>query len=220
MTEKKLWKEYIANIVFFLLIGLLIVFSRVFYGSITEYKKAEAAYSNSDYETALIHYERTVHWYTPFNKNVSRAAIRLWEIGNRAENEGNIPLALRAYRSLRSGFYSVRSVYTPGKEWIAKCDERLSTLVAKTGEFPSRYRDIPFENKKKMVIKTLKKNPAPDVFWSIVLEIGFIGWIGCVIGYIFRVFTGEKGFNGKRALFWGGFIIIFYSMWIVGMMRA
>jgi hypothetical protein len=53
-----------------------------------------------------------------------------------------------------------------------------------------------------------------------MVEVGFVGWIGCVICFILRVFIGEKGFNSKRAVFWGVLIIFFYTLWIVAMLRA
>jgi tetratricopeptide (TPR) repeat protein len=213
-------KKYILNIPIVIMIILFMIFLKVYYNSKTEFEKAEAINRKNDYKTAVLHYERAIHWYTPYNKYVSISARRLWEIGNLAEDKGDVSLALKAYRSLRSSFYSVRSVYTPGKEWIIRCDDKIAILVAQNEIFPPKYREKSFEEKKRMVTKTLKKNLAPDVFWSIFLEVGFIGWIGCAIGFIFRVFTGEKGFDVRRALLWGGLIIIFYALWIVGMMRA
>ena len=77
-----------------------------------------------------------------------------------------------------------------------------------------------FEQRKAEYLSFLKKDYAPDVFWSIFLEIGFIGWIICTIFFIFKVFTGEKTFQNQQALFWGSFIILFYAMWIIGMIKA
>lgn len=49
---------------------------------------------------------------------------------------------------------------------------------------------------------------------------GFLGWIGCTIGFIFGAFEKQGRFNNKRALKWGVAVVAFYALWIVGMMNA
>jgi len=66
----------------------------------------------------------------------------------------------------------------------------------------------------------LTQKDRPDYFWSIVLEIGFFGWVGATIGFIMQVFKGEKGFVTRRALGWGTLFLISYFIWIVGMLKA
>ena len=199
---------------------IVMVFIKVYSGSIKEYKRGEASFGKGDIEAAIVHYQRSIQWYTPFNTYVSSSAERLWKIGNKAEEKGEDELALKAYQELRSSLYSVRSFYTPYPEWIERCNDKISSLVAKKEPYSKADREKTFEQRKAESLKILEKDYTPNVFWSILMEVGFIGWISCTIGFIFRVFTGEKGFDGRRALLWGGLIIIFYALWIVGMMRA
>jgi len=199
---------------------LLMVFFKVYLGSISEFKKAEELLQKADYEKAITHYERSIHWYTPWNRYVANSIERLWEIGNETEDNGNNELALRSYRSLRGSIYAVRSFYSPYSEWIERCDDKISSLVAKKEPYSHADKEKSFEERKASSLKNLKRGYAPNVFWTIVLEIGFLGWIGCAIGFILRVFTGEKGVVRRRALLWGGMVIVFYALWIVGMMRA
>lgn len=56
--------------------------------------------------------------------------------------------------------------------------------------------------------------------WAAVVEIGFLGWIGSTIGFIFRAINKENKFVGKKALFWGGLIAVFYTLWIIGLVKA
>lgn len=213
-------KKNIYTVIIIASIMLLMVIIKVYYRSMTEFKIGEEAFNKQDLNEAITHFERSIHWYTPLNKYVAGSAERLWEIGEIAEKQNDIKLALLAYRSLRSSFYAVRSFYTPYKEWINKCDEKISSLVA--------AEDTPFESEKKKgfkqrkaeALKILKTDRAPHVGWSIFLEIGFVGWVTCTIMFILKVFTGEKGFEGRKALFWGPIIILFYAMWIIGMMKA
>ncbi len=59
-----------------------------------------------------------------------------------------------------------------------------------------------------------------STFWAIVLEIGFIGWIASTIAFIFKAWDKEDRFKPKIALRWGITIVIFYAVWVVGMMKA
>ena len=59
-----------------------------------------------------------------------------------------------------------------------------------------------------------------STFWSIVVEIGFFGWIGCTIALIFQGFDENNNLLKKRALFWGIAIVVFYAMWITGLVNA
>lgn len=60
----------------------------------------------------------------------------------------------------------------------------------------------------------------PSVGWTIVLLIGFFGWIGSTVGFIFQGITRENRLNKKRALMWGLLIVVFYAMWIAGLYFA
>ena len=56
--------------------------------------------------------------------------------------------------------------------------------------------------------------------WAAVVEIGFLGWVGSTIAFIFRAINKENRFVGKKALFWGVLIGVFYTLWIVGLVNA
>ena len=142
------------------------------------------------------------------------------EINFQAEDRGDPGLALQAFQALRSSLYSARSFYTPHSDWIKKCYNQIASILARKKEAHVPGKAPPSLKRKNEVLKLLETPTEPNVFWSLMLEIGFIGWIGCAIGFIFRVFTGQKGFNPKRALSWGIFIIFFYALWIVGMLKA
>jgi hypothetical protein len=59
-----------------------------------------------------------------------------------------------------------------------------------------------------------------STFWSILVEIGFFGWIGSTIALIFRGFDEDNNLNKKKALFWGVLIVIFYALWVAGLVNA
>ena len=47
-----------------------------------------------------------------------------------------------------------------------------------------------------------------------------VGWIVGVIAFIFKTFEKGGGFNTKKALFWGSLVVLFYAIWVIGMVRA
>ncbi len=53
-----------------------------------------------------------------------------------------------------------------------------------------------------------------------MVVLGFLGWIGCTVGFIFGAFEKEGRFNNKRALYWGLAVVSMYALWVVGMMYA
>jgi hypothetical protein len=56
--------------------------------------------------------------------------------------------------------------------------------------------------------------------WAAVVEIGFVGWVGSAVGFIFRAMDKNAKFIGKKALFWGSLILVFYIIWIIGSLNA
>lgn len=199
---------------------ILLVFFKVTFEARREYRTAEEALQAKNIDEAITHFNRAIHWYTPVSSPVRKSIERLWEIGAHAEKNGDYPLALRAYQELRSSLYSARSFYTPCPEWIERCDERIASIISE-GKIPPppERKDLPLDSKEE-VLKILKTKTEPDYIWSIICEIGFIGWIACTIGFILFVFAGEKGFLAKRAFVWGALVIIFYAVWVVGMLQA
>jgi hypothetical protein len=56
--------------------------------------------------------------------------------------------------------------------------------------------------------------------WSLVCEIGLWGWIGATIVLIARSFPSRAVFRIKAAAVWGGCLVAFYFLWIVGMLKS
>ncbi|MBI4975246.1 hypothetical protein HZC20_01080 [Candidatus Peregrinibacteria bacterium] len=209
-----------------LMIGLIIIglimmiFLKVYFNSMWEYQQGEGFLVKKDYENAVTHYERSIKWYTPLNKYVNKSIDRLWEIGNILQNENNDKLALEAYISLRGSLYAVRSFYTPHKKWIEMADGKIADLIVKKEPYSEEDKKKTIEQRRREEMEVLKIDYAPNPFWAVVLEIGFIGWIGCAIGFIFLAFVNKDEFNNRKAALWGGLIITFYALWILGMVNA
>lgn len=99
-----------------------------------QFSRGEEALSRGDFVAAVAGYEAAIHMYTPWSSPVKKSAGRLWALGEEMERKGDEARALIAYRSLRSSFYAVRGLTSPGAEWIALCDKKIAKLVAKRSD--------------------------------------------------------------------------------------
>lgn len=218
-TTEGRWKRNL--VVISLLIGFIFaaLYTKVYLSSRSEYLKAVEASQSRGVKAAITHYQRSIQWYAPLNRYVTDSARGLWEIGQGAEGRGEGELALEAYRTLRSALLSTRSLYTPHADWIERCNERIASLEASRPASKANQGKS-FQQRKAEGLQLLEKTHAPDPFWSFVLEMGFLGWVGGALGFIFKAITEEGGLHRRKALYWGGLIVFCYALWIIGMARA
>ena len=200
-------------------IGFIIIWGRAFYGSLRAYQMGETYLEEKQYVRAVTFFDRSIHWYTPFNPYVHKSAERLWEIGEQAEKQGDIQLALIAFRTIRSGFYGASHFRTPGMEWIKKSERKVNALLG----VEEKEREVSGDSASlREKLLRAQKSSSPIILWTIVLEIGFLGWIGSVICFImFRLRHEKKGeYRASSNFLWIVLTIVFFILWIVGMMKA
>ena len=110
-------------------ISVILIWGNAQFRQWSQFNNGEKALAKGDAIAAISAYEASLHMYTPLSPLVGRAAERLWKLGQDLEQRGDLVKALLAYRTLRSSFYSVRSLYSPGADWINKCDAKIAPLV-------------------------------------------------------------------------------------------
>ena len=206
-------------ILILIVVVLIMLWGKAFLGSRKAHKQGEIYLKAHQYIQAVTYFDRSIHWYAPFNPYVRRSAELLWEIGDHAEKEGDIKLALIAFRAIRRGFIAASHVVVPGRGWIEKCEARINDLMAlEKKESGGMQTDRPPD----VIIPQNQKSEPPNVFWSIILEVGLLGWVGSVIGFI--LFPLKQREKTKKWIFstfiWSGLAIISFILWIIGMMRA
>jgi hypothetical protein len=209
-----------AGTVFCLLaLAFLMIWLKAFYGSMAAYDRGESLLEVKDYARAVTFFDRSIHWYTPFNPYVEKSAERLWEMSGQAEKRGDIRLSLMALRAVRRGFYAARGLYAPGKGWIERAEGEIRRLTAGSR---NRAESSGMSGGEAAYSPEGGKDGNPDVAWTVVLEIGLLGWIGSMVGFILSLFQDkERGkFILAPAFTWGGLALIFFSMWVFGMMKA
>jgi hypothetical protein len=126
-------KTIAVNAAFIVLVSIALIWGTTLYRQHVQFAKGEQGWAAGDFLAAVSGYESALHMYTPFSPLVDRAAQRLWYLGEMAAQRGDQQRALIAYRSLRSSFYAVAGIYSPGEEWIRKCDARIAQIVSQQG---------------------------------------------------------------------------------------
>lgn len=187
----------------------MMVWARALIGSMGAWEQGEKLFQEGKYIRAVTFFDRSIHWYTPWNPYVERSAKRLWEIGADAEKKDNVTLALIAYRTIRRGFYGTEGLYAPGRAWIEKSEAKIDALLGQ-------------EARKEGSGGGGGIQPAPDRFWSLMVELGLLGWLGTMV--VFIVLWFRNGHGRKAGAFslaaWAVLSVAFFLLWIVGMIKA
>jgi len=219
MAIQPRYLHFAVKILGIALLLLILVWVRAFYGAREAYHQGEKYLQSQQFIRAITYFDRSIQWYTPLNTYVYQSAAKLWEIGNHAEKIGDTKLALIAFRAVRRGFYSVNHFIQPGKNWIERCNLKISALLKKESEERTFKKGT--ARTKKPAFNNPKTAP-PNVFWSVLLEIGLLGWIGSTFGLIFAAFGRKRHFRpfSPSTAGWIALCIIFLGMWIMGMMLA
>ncbi|HJV36703.1 hypothetical protein [Geomonas sp.] len=124
-------KTIALNVAVAAIISLLLLWGATLYRQHVQYEKGEQGMRAGNYPAAVAGYESAIHMYTPGSPLVESSAQKLWGLGQAMEGGGDVKGALIAYRTLRSSFYAIAWIYSPGTEWIAKCDAKIAALVPK-----------------------------------------------------------------------------------------
>ena len=191
---------------------LIILWGRVFYGSMEDYKTGENLLKENQTIRAITYFDRSLHWYAPFNPYSERSAERLWKIGEKAEKEGDRRMARIAFESIRNARYGTSHVFTPGEEWIDKAESRIKTLEGENAR----------EGDGRAELMHSKKAPRPEVGWSVAVVVGFLGWAASLFGFIAFVFRGDRnrGNASLKGLLWFCLILAFATLWLAGMVMV
>ena len=201
---------------------LLTVFTciKIVTNSKNEFDLAEEHLSRNELSKSITHYARALHWFLPFSKTPSLAAEKLWAIGQKLQTQNNSVEALKTYRILRSSFYSIRTIYTPGKKWINLCNEKIAHLMAESFTNSQKNHKITFADKKSQYLILLEEDRPPFTFPSIMCELGFFGWVLSILLFIFKALSPQGHVKMRPALLFISSFFVSYSMWVWGLFNA
>ena len=204
-------------IIGFVVLVLAMVWVRVYIGAQTETAKGVEQVRNLDYYAAVHHFDRAVHWYTPFSAPVAESVKQLRELARvfeqRQDNEG----ALYTWRILRSALYAVRHVAQPYPEVIAEADARIAYLMAQR-DFAAGTE--PFEIERADRLAQLQTKVGPNTGFALLAEAGFFGWIVCAFCFIWFGIKPEGGIRSRNAALFATLFVVCYGLWILGLAKA
>jgi hypothetical protein len=214
MLRKYLIKGLLVVILFLLVVGV-----RVTYLQRSHYVAAEKYYKEANWKFAIREYDLAMHFYTPWGPYIERSAEKLWQVGEMFEKQDKLDWANIAYSSIRSSFYASRSLYTPGREWIEKCNDKIADLSVRMLVSEGSIKPEAAAAEKKKYLYVLTVGRAPDPFWSVLVEIGFFGWVGSVVFLIFKGFS-DDGKIKKASVYGIVSFLLTFGLWVVALLKA
>jgi len=213
-------KKYLVKGAVFCSLFVLLVGGRVFYIQRSHFMNAEEYFTKTEWKLAIREYGNAMHFYTPWSPYIQRSAEKLWQIGEMFEKQGRLEWARLAYETMRSSLYASRGLYTPRKDWIIKCDEKIADLNVRLLIRDGSIKSAEAEAEKQKQLYVLKVDRAPNPLWAVLVETGLWGWIASVIFIIVK----GMDFHGKiiRRFALYGFLsfILTFTLWIVAMIKA
>jgi hypothetical protein len=198
---------------------LLAITLRVMSSARAELQAATAAEGGGDIDGAIVHYRRAARWYAPGSPYHRRALERLGQIGTRAEAQGELELALSAYRSVRGACLATRSFYVPEAARLHAANARIAALMA---ELPPPGMDA---GKSKLQLTAehlalLEVIPGPNLFWTVVLLLGFFAWVSAAFVFSVRAIDGQDRWVPAQAKRWGSLIALGFGLFVLGLSLA
>jgi hypothetical protein len=212
LAKKRHVSNMIVKAVSIGVLVMLVLWARVFYGSMKDYETGETLLKENQVIRAITYFDRSLHWYAPINPYLEKAATRLWEVGEKAEKEGDLRMARIAFESIRNASYGTTHVFTPGKEWIRRAESKIHALSGAKGQKGG-------ENAESW---SPKRGPHPHAFWSVAVVLGFLGWVGSALGFIFAASSKDRSNLRpfRRKLIWLSLVLAFGALWFAGMVMA
>jgi len=196
-----------------------IVVGRVLLSARSELRSGEAALDRGQTEEAIGHYRRAGHWYAPGNPWSTEALERLVFVARRAEMQGDLDTALRAYRAIRTSILGTRSFYTPHPSKLSAANRRIARLMARLPRPPEdegkTYARLVEEH-----LALLERDDSPSAFWSFVMLVGFATWIVAAFRIVRRGLDADGRIIVRPLLTWGGVLVVGLGVWIVGLWLA
>ena len=203
------------GIILFIMASSFLV--KVYLNASSHLETANKFLAEENYADASIHFQRSLDWFFPGLDLKEQAAEGLWNIARHFESKNDLQHALDTYRLLRGGFYGARSFYTPGKDWIQKCNLKIAELMARQPPTSPAEELKSFEQRQTEMLEVLTQEKSPYPKWALLAEVGFFGWVACSFLFIFRAMTSTGKIISRPAIGYSTAFLIFYALWIWGM---
>ncbi len=200
----------------------LVVFARVGFTSLTEYREGLALESEQRWHEAAVRHGRAIHMYLPLSPLPAKAGDRLLDLAEAATARGEPTEARFCYEELRSGFLSIRSFYQPGKGYIAAAEDGLVPLVLadERGNWPDR--SLRPADREGVVRDKLAEREDPALLWVLVMGLGYLVWLGAAGAGIWKALPVAAEEPVRWAILgrFAGLSLVGYGLWLLGVWQA
>lgn len=213
-------KKYLIEGLIACIIVVLMIWGKVLYMQRSHFIKAEGYYRASQWKLAIREYDDVMHAYSPLSPYVEKSASRLWKIGKMFEKEDKSMWAVDAFSAIRSSFYASRSLYTPGKGWIEKCDYEIASLDVKMLIKDGSIKPENAASEKAKLLYVMRVDRAPAPGWTVAAEAGFFGWVVSVVFMIFRGFDEGGKLRSRQAVYGLLSFVMFFAVWVLSLLKA
>lgn len=201
---------------------LAVVWGRVFLSARAELAEAQAAESAGEMARAVEHYQYAMRWYSPLARAPTEASEALWRLGQAAEAADDRATALAAYRRLRGGILSTRSLYCPFCARLDATNDRIAALMAAEqmalGQPTIQGRSL--EELERDHRALLALDPIPHPLWSLLIVGAFFGWIGGGFGTIFRGLDSDVRPVQPAFGRWLALTAVCFGLWLLGLWQG
>lgn len=175
--------------------GIVIIFGLTFWKASSNYHLGEKYLKSKEYPKAVLAFEQTLLNPFPGSPYQQRAMRYLFEIGDLANQQKNISVALQAYQAIIFAQASL-SVYrdvSKGESLLAK--ERLKKINPGW-------------------IRPTNLRYFPSRLWSLVMGIFLLGWIFSIV-ILFQSGFDKNGIIIRPAVYYPfGLFVITFFLWL------
>jgi len=195
MVVKKESLFTVVSVSLGLLLFCLILSGKMYYMSMSEFDKGSTLENQGEYYKAIVHYDRALRCFFPYNPYIQRSFNSLLNIGERFEKEGKNKEALVLYENIHGTLLSTRSLFFTNTQELAKCSIKIKKLSTFPASFPKKQFPPP---------------SPPNTILSFLQGVGLLGWIFSAILLIYR-----RKSNIVQAC-----LVSFFVVWLLGISLA
>jgi len=177
------------------LVGLAILLGLAWGKAFINYRLGEKCLSQGRYDMAVLAFEQTVLNHFPGSPFSQKALKRLFEIGELATRQKNIPLALQAYHAVLFSTASLSVFRNIFSESSRTAWEHLKTINPHwvAAQIPRHF---------------------PNRFWAPALGIWLILWLYSIYSFIQNAFDKIGRLKKPFPFFSLGSFLLFFGLWV------
>ncbi len=162
---------------------LLVLVGRIVTSGSGALERGDAAHARGDHLGAAVAWREAVSWVLPLASPWRGDAMdRLEALADERETVGDLPGAVMALSSLRSGILAGHGLWRPDQERIAKVDARLAPMMAiwESRDALRTGRTVEGDRASRVAFYEahLRREVRPSRVMSLLTILGFLAWLG------------------------------------------